>query len=53
MSDSTIAAGTGAIDNAAIDKFQTGLRGLLLRPGSDSYEGARKLWNGMFDQNLL
>ena len=50
MSDSTIIGATGRIDNAAIDKFETGLRGLLLRPGSDAYEGARKLWNGMIDR---
>src|SRR5687767_13864910 len=33
-----------------IDELSAGLRGQLLRPGDDDYDGARKLWNGMFDR---
>src|SRR4051812_29003012 len=51
MSDSTIAtAAGGIIDDAAIDKFQTDLRGQLLCPGDETYDPARKIWNGMFDR---
>jgi len=40
----------GIIDDAAIDKFQTDLRGQLLCPGDETYDPARKIWNGMFDR---
>ncbi len=33
-----------------VDEFKAGLRGQLLRPGEDTYDEARKLWNGMFDR---
>ena len=32
------------------DEFKAGLRGQLLSPGDESYDRARKLWNGMFDR---
>ena len=32
------------------DEFKAGLRGQLLSPGDEGYDGARKLWNGMFDR---
>jgi FAD binding domain-containing protein/berberine-like enzyme len=35
---------------AAVAAFKAGLRGQLLRPGDDNYDGARKIWNGMFDR---
>src|SRR5260370_13046127 len=51
MSDSTIISATGnSIANEAVEQFQAGLRGPLLRPGNDAYDPARKLWNGMFDR---
>jgi FAD/FMN-containing dehydrogenase len=50
MSENTIVTAAGVIDEAAIDKFQTGLRGPLLRPSNEAYDAARKLWNGMFDR---
>ncbi len=33
-----------------VEHLKAGLRGQLLRPGDDGYDGARKLWNGMFDR---
>src|SRR4029453_13317969 len=32
------------------DEFKAGLRGQLLSPGDEGYDGARRLWNGMFDR---
>ncbi len=34
----------------AIEAFRANLRGELLQPGDDSYDGARLIWNGMFDK---
>lgn len=42
-------AGPG-IDNAAVEALEAGFRGQIVRPGDDAYDGARKLWNGMFDR---
>ena len=39
-----------SIKEAAVAAFKAGLRGQLLRPGDDAYDGARKIWNGMFDR---
>jgi FAD/FMN-containing dehydrogenase len=39
-----------SIENAAVEAFQTGFRGQLLRPGDGAYDQDRKLWNGMFDR---
>jgi FAD/FMN-containing dehydrogenase len=33
-----------------VETFAAALRGQLLRPGDETYEGARKIWNGMFDR---
>src|SRR6266498_5419503 len=33
-----------------VEDFKAGLRGQLLRQGNESYDEARKLWNGMFDR---
>jgi len=38
------------IEEAAVEELKVGLLGRLLRPGDDTYESARKLWNGMFDR---
>lgn len=47
----TATAGEQAIlKETAIKEFQTRLRGELLRPGDDGYDGARKVWNGMIDR---
>ena len=51
MSDNIIVTAVGdRIENTLVEEFQGGLRGPLLRPESDGYEAARKLWNGMFDR---
>src|SRR5262249_11339811 len=36
--------------DSAIEPFAAGLRGRLLRPGSDGYDAARKIWNAMIDK---
>jgi FAD/FMN-containing dehydrogenase len=38
------------LDDAAVEKFAAGLRGRVLRPGTDGYDDARRIWNGMFDR---
>ena len=43
------AASEGVV-TADVLQFKAGLRGQLLRPGDDTYDEARKLWNGMFDR---
>ncbi len=42
--------GNVAFDTAAIEKFGASLRGELLRPGDDGYDGARKIYNAMIDR---
>lgn len=39
-----------AVDESAIGKFKSHLRGTIVRPGEDDYDDARKLWNGCFDK---
>lgn len=41
---------TDRIDEAEIEAFTGAMRGAVLRPGDDDYDGARWLWNGMFDR---
>ena len=51
MTDHRVANATGArTEEAAVAGFKVALRGQLLRPGDDTYDEARKLWNGMFDR---
>src|SRR5260221_5141636 len=38
------------LDEGAIQELRTSLRGALLRPGDDSYEATRRVWNGMIDR---
>lgn len=38
------------IDQHAQDEFQLRLQGQLIRPGDDSYDPARSVWNGMIDR---
>jgi FAD/FMN-containing dehydrogenase len=38
------------IEEATVAAFNSRLRGELLRPGHNGYEGARKVWNGMIDK---
>jgi FAD/FMN-containing dehydrogenase len=37
-------------DEAAIEKWKSGLRGKLLQPGGDGYEAARHIFNGSIDR---
>ncbi|MGA7871691.1 MAG: hypothetical protein WCA22_12420 [Candidatus Binatus sp.] len=39
-----------AVDESAIGKFKSHLRGTIVRPGEHDYDDARKLWNGCFDK---
>ena len=41
---------SGADLEEAIAALRTSLRGELLQPGDDGYDGARLIWNGMFDK---
>src|SRR5256712_10749011 len=51
MTDGGVPTIAGAsIKEASVAAFKAGLRGQLLRPGDDNYDGARKIWNGMFDR---
>jgi hypothetical protein len=41
-------SGTDTIlDEATVQRFQTSMRGSLLRSGDAGYEEARTVWNGM------
>jgi FAD/FMN-containing dehydrogenase len=51
MADSQVAATGGiALDDAAAQELRTRVRGDLLRPGDDGYDGARAIHNGMIDR---
>lgn len=47
MTDATVAA-PGGPDTASL---QAGLRGELIRPGDESYDEARRVYNGMIDKH--
>src|SRR2546426_727127 len=38
------------LDEAIIKPFRSGLRGVLVRPGDDGYDAARRVWNGRIDR---
>ncbi len=38
------------MDEATVQNFRSSLRGELLRPGDESYEAARKVFNAMIDK---
>jgi hypothetical protein len=40
-----------AVSDSDIERFAASLRGHLLRPGSDDYDKARRIWNAMIDRN--
>jgi FAD/FMN-containing dehydrogenase len=53
MSEQRILTSNGTergLDDSVIDKFASGLRGDLLRPGHPAYDTARRVWNGMIDK---
>src|SRR5204863_6476666 len=39
-----------ALDDAAVEAFRGRLRAPVIRPGDDTYDEARKIWNGMIDR---
>src|SRR2546428_2587082 len=50
MTDGGVPTIAGAsIKEASVAAFKAGLRGQLLRPGDDAYDGARKIWNEVYD----
>jgi FAD/FMN-containing dehydrogenase len=38
------------LDETAVQTFDAGLRGVLIRPGDPRYDEARRIWNGMIDR---
>jgi FAD/FMN-containing dehydrogenase len=40
----------GALDSKKVEEFRKSLRGTILQPGDDGYEGSRRIWNGMIDR---
>lgn len=51
MTDLGFSPATGAcLADAVVDEFKAGHRGRVLRPGDETYDEARRLWNGMFDR---
>ena len=38
------------VDQTAVEKFKSSLRGELLQSGDAGYDEARKVWNGMIDK---
>jgi len=46
----TTGGGEIVVEKATVSAFGSRFRGELLRPGHNSYEGARKVWNGMIDK---
>lgn len=41
---------THLVDEAVVTAFKGSLRGQLIQPGDDQYDGARQLYNGMIDK---
>jgi len=40
-----------ALDEVAVEKLRSRLRGELLRPGDPGYDGTRRVWNGIIDKH--
>jgi len=38
------------VDPAAVDRYTSSLTGQVIRPTSDGYDAARRVWNGKFDR---
>jgi FAD/FMN-containing dehydrogenase len=47
---STAAGGETVVRETTVAALSSRLRGEVLRPGDNGYEGARKVWNGMIDK---
>ena len=43
-------ASEAAIDPKALQNFEAGVRGTILRPGDAGYDDARAIWNGLIDR---
>jgi FAD/FMN-containing dehydrogenase len=41
----------GIVNSEAMDRFLTGFRGEVIRPGDDEYESARTIWNASIDKH--
>jgi FAD/FMN-containing dehydrogenase len=41
---------TGTLRPEAVEDLRKGLRGTILQPADEGYEGARRIWNGMIDR---
>jgi len=41
---------TAALHPERVDKLHKSLRGTILQPGDECYDGARRIWNGMIDK---
>jgi FAD/FMN-containing dehydrogenase len=51
MTDSRVDASSDpALNEAAVQSLKNGLRGEVLQPADESYEAARKIFNGMIDK---
>ena len=46
----TLSAGDVLLPGSSIESFAASLRGEVLLAGSQDYEGARRLWNAVFDK---
>jgi FAD binding domain/Berberine and berberine like len=46
----TLSGGDVMLQGSAIEALSASLRGEVLMAGSQEYEGARRLWNGLFDK---
>ncbi len=45
-----LSGGQTTIEKTAVEELRASLRGPLLVPGQDGYDGARRIWNGMIDK---
>src|SRR5215217_1656026 len=46
----TLTGAAAALGEAVVERFESRLRGQLLRPGDAGYEEARLIWNGVIDK---
>ena len=46
----TLTSETARVGDDAIEAFENGLRGRIIRPGDADYDAARSVWNGMIDR---
>ncbi len=46
-----MASQAGVLDAGAVQALVEGLRGPVLRPGDDGYDGARTVWNALIDRS--